>query len=146
MIKNFSENRKIMALILGCLSLLIHLIIAPVALGEPLPAYHPLKEERVVIERANKTGEFGGAWSSNVGKKFESVSDYFGNGELEQAMTVLQAMLTWNLSKYERAYVYQFMGFVYVQQNNIEKAIEVFKQCIQLDSLSTFLLKQNESN
>ena len=139
MIKIFSENRKSMALTLGYLSILIHLIIAPVFLGEPLPAYHPLKEERVVIERANKTsGQFGGAWSSNVGKKFEAVSDHFGNGELEQAMNILQAMHSWNLSKFERAYVYQFMGFIYVQQNNIDKAIEVFKKCIQLDSLSTF--------
>ena len=128
MIIIFSENRKLMALTLGYLGILIQLIITPVVLGEPLPAYHPLKEERVVTERANKTsGQFGGAWSSNVGKKFEAVSDYFGNGELEQAMDILQAMLTWNLSKFERAYVYQFMGFIYVQRNNIDRAIEVFK-------------------
>jgi len=51
-------------------------------------------------------------------------------------MNSLKAMLEWNLSKYERAVVYQFMGFVYVQQNDVDSAIEVFKKTVDYNALS----------
>ena len=75
-----------------------------------LPKHHPLREDRVVLDRPNSVRQF----SYNVNKKFEGVSDRFGAGDLDGAMESLESMLEWNLSKYEKAVVYQFMGFVFV--------------------------------
>ena len=101
--------------------------------AETLPSYHPLTEERTVVERRSTAPQM----NYNVNKKFESVAERFGNGDLEGAMKSLQAMLNWNINDYERAVIYQFMGFVYVQQSNIDMAIEVFRKCTDLDILST---------
>ena len=97
-----------------------------------LPKYHPLREDREVLDRPNSVRQF----SYNVNKKFEGVSDRFGNGDLDGAMQSLESMLEWNLSKYEKAVVYQFMGFVFVQQNKIDDAIKVFSKTVDLNVLS----------
>ena len=97
-----------------------------------LPIHHPLRADRIAVERPNSSRQF----SYNVEKKFQGVSDRFGNGDLDGAMESLRSMMEWNLSKYEKAVVYQFMGFVYVQQNNIDEAIRVFKQVVDLNVLS----------
>ena len=102
------------------------------ARSESLPQYHPLKENRVALERPNSARQM----AYNVNKKFEGIADRFGNGDLEGAMKSLTTMLEWNLSKYEKAVVYQFMGFVYVQQNKIDEAIDVFSKCVNLNVLS----------
>ncbi len=103
----------------------------PYVNSESLPQYHPLREDRVVLERPNTARQM----SYNVNKKFEGVADRFGNGDLEGAMRSLTAMLDWNLSTYEQAVVYQFMGYVYVQQNKIDEAIEVFGKCVDYNVL-----------
>ena len=100
--------------------------------SESLPQYHPLKENRVALERPNSARQM----AYNVNKKFEGIADRFGNGDLEGAMKSLTTMLEWNLSQYEKAVVYQFMGFVYVQQNKIDEAIDVFSKCVNLNVLS----------
>ena len=97
-----------------------------------LPKYHPLREDREVLDRPNSVRQF----SYNVNKKFEGVSDRFGNGDMDGAMQSLETMLEWNLSKYEKAVVYQFMGFVFVQQNKTDDAIEVFSKTVDLNVLS----------
>ena len=97
-----------------------------------LPIHHPLRADRIAVERPNSSRQF----SYNVEKKFQGVSDRFGNGDLDGAMESLRSMMEWNLSKYEKAVVYQFMGFVYVQQNNVDEAIRVFKKVVDLNVLS----------
>ncbi len=97
-----------------------------------LPKHNPLREDREVLDRPNSVRQF----SYNVNKKFEGVSDRFGNGDLDGAMQSLESMLEWNLSKYEKAVVYQFMGFVFVQQNKIDDAIKVFSKTVDLNVLS----------
>ena len=115
---------------LALILLLSFSIIAEAATN--LPKYHPLREDREVLDRPNSVRQF----SYNVNKKFEGVSDRFGNGDLDGAMQSLESMLGWNLSKYEKAVVYQFMGFVFVQQNKIDDAIEVFSKTVDLNVLS----------
>ena len=115
---------------LAIILLLSFSIIAEAATN--LPKYHPLREDREVLDRPNSVRQF----SYNVNKKFEGVSDRFGNGDLDGAMQSLESMLKWNLSKYEKAVVYQFMGFVFVQQNKIDDAIRVFSKTVDLNVLS----------
>ena len=115
---------------LAIILLLSFSIIAEAATN--LPKYHPLREDREVLDRPNSVRQF----SYNVNKKFEGVSDRFGNGDLDGAMQSLESMLEWNLSKYEKAVVYQFMGFVFVQQNKIDDAIKVFSKTVDLNVLS----------
>ena len=115
---------------LALIILLSFSIIAEAATN--LPKYHPLREDREVLDRPNSVRQF----SYNVNKKFEGVSDRFGNGDLDGAMQSLESMLEWNLSKYEKAVVYQFMGFVFVQQNKIDDAIKVFSKTVDLNVLS----------
>jgi len=114
------------------LSLTLLVLFPQYSISESLPKYHPLKEDRVAIERPNSAPQM----AYNVNKKFEGVADRFGNKDLEGAMKNLEAMLEWNLSKYEKAVVYQFMGFVYVQQNDVDSAIEVFKKTVDYNVLS----------
>tara|TARA_Y100000748_G_scaffold303072_1_gene307111 strand:- start:427 stop:1692 length:1266 start_codon:yes stop_codon:yes gene_type:complete len=97
-----------------------------------LPIHHPLRADREAIERPNSSRQF----SYNVEKKFQGISDRFGAGDLDGALDSLESMLDWNISKYERAVVYQFMGFVFVQQNKIDEAIDVFKRVVDLNVLS----------
>ena len=115
---------------LALILLLSFSIIAEAATN--LPKYHPLREDREVLDRPNSVRQF----SYNVNKKFDGVSDRFGNGDLDGAMQSLESMLEWNLSKYEKAVVYQFMGFVFVQQNKIDDAIKVFSKTVDLNVLS----------
>ena len=115
---------------LAIILLLSFSIIAEAATN--LPKYHPLREDREVLDRPNSVRQF----SYNVNKKFEGVSDRFGNGDLDGVMQSLESMLKWNLSKYEKAVVYQFMGFVFVQQNKIDDAIRVFSKTVDLNVLS----------
>ena len=114
------------------LSLTLLILFPQYSISESLPKYHPLKEDRVAMERPNSAPQM----AYNVNKKFEGVADRFGNKDLEGAMKNLEAMLEWNLSKYEKAVVYQFMGFVYVQQNDVDSAIEVFKKTVDYNVLS----------
>ena len=97
-----------------------------------LPLHHPLRADRVAVERPNSSRQF----SYNVEKKFQGISDRFGSGDLDGAMQSLESMMDWNISKYERAVVYQFMGFIFVQQDKIDDAIKVFKQVVDLNVLS----------
>ena len=69
-------------------------------------------------------------------RSFVGISDRFGSGDLDGAMQSLESMMDWNISKYERAVVYQFMGFIFVQQDKIDDAIKVFKQVVDLNVLS----------
>ena len=73
--------------------------------------------------------------TNNVNKKFEGIADRFGDNDFEGAMENLQKMLNWNLTKYEEAVVYQFMGFIYVNQNKIDDAIDVFSKCVEYNVL-----------
>ena len=127
------HKKTIHALAHSMLWITIFLGITETFSAEQLPSYHPLTEERTVLERRSTAPQM----NYNVNKKFESVAERFGNSDLEGAMKSLQSMLNWNINDYERAVVYQFMGFVYVQQNNIDMAIEVFRKCTDLDILST---------
>ena len=104
---------------------------AEYSISESLPQYHPLREDRVAIERPNSARQM----TNNVNKKFEGIADRFGDNDFEGAMENLQKMLSWNLTKYEEAVVYQFMGFIYVNQNKIDDAIEVFSKCVEYNVL-----------
>ena len=106
-------------------------VYAEYSISESLPQYHPLREDRVAIERPNSARQM----TNNVNKKFEGIADRFGDNDFEGAMENLQKMLNWNLTKYEEAVVYQFMGFIYVNQNKIDDAIEVFSKCVEYNVL-----------
>ena len=54
-----------------------------------LPIHHPLRADRVAIERPNSSRQF----SYNVEKKFQGISDRFGSGDLVGAMESLESML-----------------------------------------------------
>ena len=129
----FFHNKTTSVLALFMLCSIVFSGVAKTFSAETLPSYHPLTEERTVVERRSTAPQM----NYNVNKKFESVAERFGNGDLEGAMKSLQSMLNWNINDYERAVIYQFMGFVYVQQSNIDMAIEVFRKCTDLDILST---------
>jgi len=129
----FLHNKKTDFLVFSMLWGTIFFGITETFSAEKLPSYHPLTEERTALERRSTAPQM----KNNVNKKFESVAERFGNGDLEGAMKSLQSMLNWNINDYERAVIYQFMGFVYVQQNNIDMAIEVFRKCTDLDILPT---------
>ena len=75
------------------------------SISESLPEYHPLREDRVAIERPNSARQM----TNNVNKKFEGIADRFGDNDFEGAMENLEKMLSWNLTKYEEAVVYQIM-------------------------------------
>lgn len=107
-----------------------------------LSLYHPLRADRIAIERKNSSKRL----SYNVEKKFHGVSDRFGNGDLDGAMATLESMLDWNVTKYEKATIYQFMGFIHVQQDNVDEAIKSFKKTVDLDILSNIQHQSTQFN
>ena len=126
--KNSSKNSIGKLIIISILSVSTSSVLYP----NDFESYHPLNENRIIIERASSAKQM----SYNVNKKLEGVADRFGDGDLDGALKNLSLMLDWNLSNYEKAVIYQFMGFVYVQQNDTNSAIDVFKKCIDLNYLS----------
>jgi|TARA_B110000495_G_scaffold99331_1_gene85906 tetratricopeptide (TPR) repeat protein len=134
MIKHINKNIPITITVKG-IALIISLfliLISNNSNAQKLEAYHPLKEDRTIIERAASAKQM----SYNVNKKLEGIADRFGDGDLDGAMKNLEVMLDWNLSSYEQAVIYQFMGFIYVQKNDIDSAIDVFKKCVDINYLS----------
>ena len=107
----FLHNKKTDFLVFSKLWGTIFFGITETFSAEKLPSYHPLTEERTALERRSTAPQM----NYNVNKKFESVAERFGDGDLEGAMKSLQSMVNWNINDYERAVIYQFMGFVYVQ-------------------------------
>lgn len=101
-------------------------------LSKELELYHPLREDRIVSVRPDS----GQQMSQNVNYKLEGVADRFGDSDYDGALKNLEMMLDWNLSVYEKAVIYQFMGFVYVNRNDTDAAIDVFKKCVDLNRLS----------
>ena len=67
----------------------------------------------------------------------EDVADRFGDSDYDGALKNLEIMLDWNLSVYEKAVIYQFMGFVHVNRNDTDAAIDAFKKCVDLNMLSS---------
>ncbi|MBT5216111.1 MAG: hypothetical protein HN733_04325 [Gammaproteobacteria bacterium] len=126
--KNSSKNSIGKLIIISILSVSTSSVLYP----NDFESYHPLNENRIIIDRASSAKKM----SYNVNKKLEGVADRFGDGDLDGALKNLSLMLDWNLSNYEKAVIYQFMGFVYVQQNDTNSAIDVFKKCIDLNYLS----------
>ena len=102
-------------------------------LSQELELYHPLREDRVVSVRPDS----GQQMSRNVNYKLEGVADRFGDSDYDGALKNLEMMLDWNLSVYEKAVIYQFMGFVYVNRNDTDAAIDAFKKCVDLNRLSS---------
>ena len=123
--KNSSKNSIGKLIIISILSVSTSSVLYP----NDFESYHPLNENRIIIDRASSAKQM----SYNVNKKLEGVADRFGDGDLDGALKNLSLMLDWNLSNYEKAVIYQFMGFVYVQQNDTNSAIDVFKKCIDLN-------------
>ena len=76
------------------------LLFLPLQMQQPIyQSYHPLRADREAVDRPNSSRQF----SYNVDKKFEGISDRFGNGDLDGAMQSLESMMDWNISKYEKA-------------------------------------------
>ena len=108
---------------LALILLLSFSIIAEAATN--LPKYHPLREDREVLDRLNSVRQF----SYNVNKKFEGVSDRFGNGDWMEQCKVLS--LCWNgIFLNMRKLLFISLWVLYSQQNKIDDAIKVFSKTV----------------
>ena len=75
------------------------------------------------------------AMSEPVFRRLEAAHEFYGTGEIDQALERLENLQNLRLSPYEAALVEQTFGFCYLQLGNVERALEAFEQTLSLDGL-----------
>ncbi len=70
-------------------------------------------------------------------KRLLQAQELMGENMFAEAMSKLRAMEKMDLNDYERALVYQSIGFVYAQQGQYPPAIQNFEACLALQALPT---------
>lgn len=73
--------------------------------------------------------------SEGIYRRLNSIHEYLGNNELDEALSRLDDLRETRMTNYEEAIVYQTYGFVYAQQGDYGRAIEAFERCLALDAL-----------
>ena len=68
-------------------------------------------------------------------KRLLQAQELLGNSQYDEALSRLRAMEKMDLNNYERALVYQTIGFVFAQQGKYPDAIRNFEACLALDAL-----------
>jgi tetratricopeptide (TPR) repeat protein len=73
--------------------------------------------------------------SENVYRRLNTIHEYLGIGELDEASSRLDDLRDMRLTPYEEALVEQAYGFIYAQQGDDELAVEAFERCLALEAL-----------
>ncbi len=89
----------------------------------------PLMAEEEEEERKQAT------MTERVYKRLLQAQELLGNNEYNESLSKLRAIEKMDLNDYERALVFQTIGFVFAQQGKYPEAIRNFEACLALDAL-----------
>ena len=119
------------------IALLAVALCAPVAGAQDdsgsLPAWHPLRPDRVAEEREEPPSSM----SEGFYRRLSRAHELLGEDNLVEALEVMDGIRTDRLSDYEGAQLYQTYGFVYSQMDREDEAFEAFGKCLELNALPT---------
>ncbi len=73
--------------------------------------------------------------SEQVYTRLEAILELYEAGELDDAVQRLEGLVNPRLSAYEEAFVQRTFGLCYMQQGDVERAIEAFEQTLSVDGL-----------
>lgn len=114
----------------GCrIALLLGVVLlcsAPALDAAPTPGQTP---------QANRRGERPVIMSEGVYNRLAAVHELLGRQDNDEALSRLAGLERMRLSPYESALVYQAYGYVYVNLNQPDRALEYFEKCRALDAL-----------
>lgn len=82
-----------------------------------------------------KQRKASGTLSEGTYRQLERIHELIGKNRNGEALEKGQALLGRVSGDYEKAMVYQTMGFIYGSQNNFKQAIAMFEQAVSLEAL-----------
>lgn len=113
------------------------LMLAPLAAAQNdfsnLPAWHPLRPDRV----ADKREEPPASMNESFYRRLSRTHELLDEDNLTEALDLMDRIRPDRLSDYEAAQLYQTYGFVYSQLDRENEAFEAFEKCLVLDALPT---------
>ncbi len=110
------------------------LILLSVLASPMLFAQDELNEDREIVEREVKAQSM----SETVYKRVSAIHDLMGEGQNAEALKRAEDLEQKSrLNDYERAMVYQTIGFLHANENSIKKAISYFEKSIAENALTT---------
>ncbi len=98
-----------------------------------LPAWHPLRPDRVAEERE----EPATSMSESFYRRLSRAHELLDEDNLGEALELMDRIRPGRLSDYEGAQLYQTYGFAYSQMDREDEAFEAFGKCLELNALPT---------
>ncbi|WP_446831945.1 hypothetical protein [Candidatus Foliamicus sp.] len=118
-------------------ALLAAALLAPAAGAQAedttLPAWHPLRLDRVAEEREEPATSMSESFYRRLSRAHEALNE----DQLAEALELLDRIRADRLSDYEGAQLFQTYGFIYSQLGREDEAFEAFGKCLELDALPT---------
>lgn len=100
-----------------------------------LTAVVPIASAQDAPAPAKKARKATGSLSEPTYRQLERIYKLMAENKNDEALGKLNTLLEKVNSPYEKCLVLQTIGYVYANQNNYKKAIQVFEQALALDSL-----------
>ena len=99
----------------------------------PLPALaqEELNDNRQILEHKAP----GQAMTEVVYKRLGAVHEMIGDGDMQRALTDLERLANMRLNNHESALVQQTFGFVYVQMDRNQEALQSFEASLAMEAL-----------
>ena len=120
-------------------ALFVLLMLAPPAAAQSdfgdLPAWHPLRPDRVAEEREEPPASMSESFYRRLSRAHELLDE----DNLTEALDLMDRVRPDRISEYEAAQLYQTYGFVYSLLERENEAFEAFEKCLELDALPTFV-------
>ncbi len=114
-----------------CRVLTVCLLAGGLLMSGAASAQEELQDDREVEERRDRTQ----AISENMHRRLSTVHDQLGDDRLAEALEGLSRLEKMKPNDYEEALIYQTYGFVFVRQDQPEKAIDYFERSLALEAL-----------
>ena len=114
-------------------------LLAPLAAAQDdytdLPTWHPLRPDRVAVEREETSGQMSEGFYRRLSRTHELLDE----DNLTEALDLLDRIRPDRIGEYEAAQLYQTYGFIYSQLEREEEAFAAFENCLELDALPTYV-------
>ena len=114
-------------------------LLAPLAAAQDdyteLPAWHPLRPDRVAEEREEPSASMSESFYRRLSRAHELLEE----DNLTEALDVLDRVRPDRIGEYEAAQLHQTYGFIYSQLEREEEAFAAFEKCLELDALPAYV-------
>ncbi|MFK8053224.1 MAG: tetratricopeptide repeat protein [Woeseiaceae bacterium] len=114
--------------------MMVSVAIATAVFSTTAFAQDELRDDRVVLERETGNQQ---TMSENAYKRLGAIHELMGENQNAEAMEKSKALMAnTRLNGYEKALIFQTIGFIHANQNELTKAIEYFEKSIAENALT----------